>query len=108
MPLMSEMAFCVLPWPSAYLKDVTLGHFEASSLPEAVVTSRQLLPPKPSRRAKEILWVPHHEGAPATWVTGPSLPLSVLEPLPQAAVSTTTEAAARTGGTLRSFIGMFL
>ena len=61
---MSEMAFCVLPWPSAYLKLVTLGHLAASSLPEAVVTSRQLLPPKPSSRAKVIFFVPHQDGAP--------------------------------------------
>src|SRR4051794_35872408 len=109
MPLMSEVAFCTLPWPSAYLKSVTLGHLDASSLPEAVVTSRQLLPPKPSSSAKLIFLVPHQDGAPDTWVTGPSLPPPALAPLPQAeTVRTATEAAARPGSTLRSFIGEFL
>ena len=70
----------MLPWPSAYLKSVTLGHFAASSLPEAVVTSRQLLPPNPSSRAKLIFFVPHQSGAPATWVT---LPLPPLPPPPE-------------------------
>jgi hypothetical protein len=31
MPLMSLIAFWVLPWPSAYLNAVTLGHLLASS-----------------------------------------------------------------------------
>ena len=57
------MAFWVSPWPSAYSKSVTLGHLAASSLPEAVVTSRQLLPPKPSVRPRTISLVPHQGGA---------------------------------------------
>src|ERR1700750_3416220 len=75
MLLMSEIAFGVLPCPPAYRKLVTLGHFLASSLPEAVVTRRQELPPKPSSSAKVIFLVPHQAGAPATWVTlPPALP----------------------------------
>jgi len=37
---MSEIAFCVLPWPSAYVKLVTLVHLAISFLADAVVTSR--------------------------------------------------------------------
>ena len=65
-PWMSEMAFWVSPWPSAYVKSVTLGHLAISSLAAAVVTRRQLLPPKPSVRPRVIFFEPHHEGAPAT------------------------------------------
>jgi hypothetical protein len=43
--LTSEIDFWVSPWPSAYSYFVMLGHLSASSLPEAVVTWRQLLPP---------------------------------------------------------------
>src|SRR5689334_23409955 len=60
---MSEIAFCVLPCPSAYSNDVTLGHLAASSLAEAVVTRRQLLPPKPSVMPSTICFEPHHDGA---------------------------------------------
>src|SRR3954470_10835493 len=106
---MSEIAFCVLPWPSAYLKSVTLGHLAASSLPEAVVTSRQLLPPNPSSRAKLIFFVPHQSGAPSTWVT---LPLALSPPLelpPQPVrVSRTAAAAAAPGRIVRTFIWTFL
>src|SRR4051794_15986767 len=103
---MSEIAFCVLPWPSAYLKSVTLGHLDASSLPEAVVTSRQLLPPNPSSRAKLIFFVPHQSGAPSTWVTLPPLALSPpLELPPQPVrVRSTATAAAAPGRILRTFI----
>src|SRR6056297_2465986 len=38
------------------------GHFSASSLPEAVVTNRQLLPPKPSSRARVASFGPHQDG----------------------------------------------
>src|SRR3954452_5304637 len=111
-PLMSEMAFWVFPWPSAYLNDVTLGHLAASSLPEAVVTRRQLLPPKPSSRAKEIFFVPHQSGAPATWVTLPPPLSALLPPLelpPQAVrVSATAAAAAAPGRIWRTFIWTFL
>src|ERR671932_2210691 len=62
MPWMSAMAFCVSPWPSAYSKEVTLGHLLASSLAEAVVTRRQLLPPKPSVIPRTASSGPHHEG----------------------------------------------
>src|SRR4051794_11598692 len=108
MPLMSEMAFCVLPWPSAYLNDVTLAHLLASSLPDAVVTSRQLLPPNPSRSANETFFVPHQSGAPARWVT---LPLSPPLPLPPeleaqpATASRTAAAAAAPGRIVRTFMG---
>src|ERR1700755_1661323 len=93
MLLMSEIALDVLPCPSAYRKLVTLGHFMASSLPEAVVTRRQELPPKPSSRAKVIFLVPHQAGAPATCVT---LPLALPPedpPLPQPARTRDREAA---------------
>src|SRR3954471_2454728 len=109
MPLMSEIAFCVLPWPSAYLNSVTLGHLAASSLPEAVVTSRQLLPPKPSSRAKLISFVPHQSGAPSTWVTSPLALSPPLELPPQPVrVSSTAAAAAAAGRILRTFIWTFL
>ena len=70
MPWMSEMAFWVSPWPSAYSTSVTLGHLAASSLPDAVVTSRQLLPPKPSVRPRVIFLGPHQEGAPSRSAAG--------------------------------------
>src|SRR4051794_26720420 len=106
---MSEIAFCVLPWPSAYLKSLTLGHLAASSLPEAVVTSRQLLPPKPSRRAKLISFVPHQSGAPSTWVTSPLALSPPLELPPQPVrVSRTAAAAAAPGRIVRTFIWTFL
>src|SRR4051794_23694116 len=60
---MSEIAFWVLPCPSAYVKFVTLEHLEISSLAAAVVTSRQLLPPKPSVRPRVIFLAPHQGGA---------------------------------------------
>src|SRR6185369_12315652 len=63
--LMSEMDFWVSPCPSAYSYLVMLGHFSASSLPEAVVTWRQLWPPQPSRRASEACFGPHHAGVSA-------------------------------------------
>src|SRR3954454_15542032 len=62
MPWMSEIAFCVLPCPSAYSSDVTFGHFAASSRADAVVTRRQLFPPKPSVRPSLIFFGPHHDG----------------------------------------------
>src|SRR6185369_14186471 len=62
MPWMSEMAFWVLPWPSAYWKSVMFGHFATSALAEAVVTSRQLLPPKPSVSPRLALFGPHQDG----------------------------------------------
>src|SRR6516165_7159615 len=43
-----------------------LGHFSASSLPEAVVTWRQLLPPYPSSKASVAFFGPHHEGVSAS------------------------------------------
>ena len=56
MPWMSEIAFWVLPWPSAYSK---LGHARALGDlvlgRSAVVTRRQLLPPKPSVQAEADL-----------------------------------------------------
>src|SRR6476469_5382356 len=107
MPLMSEIDFCTLPWPSAYWNLVTLGHFIASSLPDAVVTSRQLFPPNPSSRAKEIFLVPHQSGAPATCVTLPLSPLPLPPPeLPPHAetASTTAAAPAATGRIFRIFI----
>src|SRR5437764_4616301 len=61
---MSEIAFCVFPWPSAYVSDVTLGHLAASSRAEAVVTRRQLFPPNPSVRPSVIFFGPHQEGTP--------------------------------------------
>src|SRR5580704_18699974 len=42
-----------------------LGHFWASSLAEAVVIRRQLLPPKPSRKAIVAFFGPHHDGVSA-------------------------------------------
>src|SRR5436190_14445557 len=62
MPWISEIAFCVFPWPSAYVSDVTLGHFFASSRAEAVVTRRQLFPPNPSVNPSVIFFGPHHDG----------------------------------------------
>ena len=62
MPWMSEIAFCVLPWPSAYSSSVTLGHFFASARADAVVTRRQLLPPNPSVKPSLIFFGPHHDG----------------------------------------------
>src|SRR4051812_45515719 len=62
MPWMSEMAFWVSPCPSAYSKSVTAGHLDASSLADAVVTSRQLLPPKPSVMPSTMSLSPHQEG----------------------------------------------
>src|SRR3954449_6008551 len=62
MPWMSEIAFCVLPCPSAYVSEVTFGHFFASSRADAVVTRRQLLPPKPSVKPSVIFFEPHHDG----------------------------------------------
>ena len=64
MPWMSEIAFWVLPWPSAYANAVTLGHLATSCLAAAVVTRRQLLPPKPSVRPSTIFFGPHHDGVP--------------------------------------------
>src|SRR3954465_12998557 len=64
MPWMSEMAFWVSPCPSAYSKSVTAGHLEASSLADAVVTSRQLLPPKPSVIPSTMSLSPHQDGTP--------------------------------------------
>src|SRR3954452_22535150 len=98
MPLMSEMAFWVLPCPSAYLKSVTLGHRAASSLPDSVVTSRQLLPPKPSSRAKETFLVPHQSGAPARCVTLPLAPFPPLELPPHAVMASRTATAAAAPG----------
>jgi hypothetical protein len=46
------------------VKPVTLGHLEISSLADAVVTRRQLLPPKPSVRPKVIFFGPHQDGTP--------------------------------------------
>ena len=62
MPWMSEMDFCRSPWPSAYTNSLTLGHFAASWRPDSVVTRRQLLPPKPSRRPITASFGPHHDG----------------------------------------------
>ena len=56
------MAFCVLPWPSAYSKSVMFGHLATSFLADAVVTRRQLLPPKPSVRPRVAFFGPHHDG----------------------------------------------
>jgi hypothetical protein len=42
-----------------------LGHFSASSLPEAVAIRRQLLPPNPSSKAIEAFFGPHHDGVSA-------------------------------------------
>src|SRR3954447_11246771 len=42
--------------------DVTLGHFSASARADAVVTRRQLLPPKPSVKPRLIFFEPHHDG----------------------------------------------
>ncbi len=42
-----------------------LGHFWASSLADAVVIRRQLLPPKPSRKAIEAFFGPHQEAVSA-------------------------------------------
>src|SRR3954465_14100590 len=83
MPWMSEMAFWVSPCPSAYSKSVTAGHLEASSLADAVVTSRQLLPPKPSVIPRTMSLSPHQDGTsppPLALVDEPEL---VSEP-PQA------------------------
>src|SRR5215213_8727579 len=44
--------------------DATLGHFDASSRAAAVVTRRQLLPPKPSVKPSLIFLSPHHAGTP--------------------------------------------
>src|SRR6476619_2648907 len=44
--------------------DVTLGHFDASSRAAAVVTRRQLLPPKPSVKPSLIFLSPHQAGTP--------------------------------------------
>ena len=71
---MSLIAFCVSPWPSAYWRSTTLGHFEASSRAAAVVTRRQLLPPNPSVKPRRISSGPHHDGTP------PPLLSAVLSP----------------------------
>jgi len=44
------------------VSDVTLGHLAASARADAVVTRRQLLPPKPSVKPSEIFFEPHHDG----------------------------------------------
>src|SRR5437660_2465164 len=62
---MSEIAFCVLPWPSVYRNLLTLGHLAASSCASAFVIRRQLLSPNPSASASVMLFEPHHVGAPA-------------------------------------------
>src|SRR5690242_6563525 len=46
--------------------DVTLGHFSASARADAVVTRRQLLPPKPSVKPSLIFFGPHQDGLPAS------------------------------------------
>src|SRR6185503_15999757 len=61
---MSLIAFCVSPCPSAYWTSTTLGHFDASSRAAAVVTRRQLLPPKPSVKPRRISSGPHQDGTP--------------------------------------------
>src|SRR5262249_30113264 len=87
MPWMSEMAFWVLPCPSAYSKLVMFGHLATSFLADAVVTRRQLLPPKPSVRPSVAFFEPHHDGRlppPGAAVAPPPLP----DPeLPQPATS---------------------
>src|SRR4051812_21266304 len=45
--------------------EVTFGHFSASARADAVVTSRQLLPPNPSVKPSLIFFGPHHDGFPA-------------------------------------------
>src|SRR3954453_11336814 len=45
--------------------DVTLGHFSASARADALVTRRQLLPPKPSVKPSLIFFGPHQDGLPA-------------------------------------------
>src|SRR5580698_10510573 len=44
------------------------AHFSASCLPAAVVTCRQLLPPKPSSKASVAFFGPHQDGASAASV----------------------------------------
>src|SRR6187200_3318992 len=106
MPLMSEIAFCTLPWPSAYSNLVTLGHFLASSLPDAVVTRRQLFPPKPSSSAKEISFFPHQDGAPSTWVTLPPAPFP--EPPDEPPHAARTRDMAVSSPTLASLVRGFI
>src|SRR3954462_3543681 len=79
---MSEIAFCVSPWPSVWTYFVTLGHFLASSWASALVTLRQLLSPKPSARASVIFFDPHQDGAPATGWPSPEPLEFELEPPP--------------------------
>src|SRR5262245_47591216 len=67
---MSEIAFCVLPWPSAESLELTLGHFSASSRADAVVTRRQLLPPNPSVKPSLIFFGPHHDGTAEVFASG--------------------------------------
>src|SRR3954463_10239780 len=43
----------------------TFGHFLASARADAVVTSRQLLPPKPSVKPSLIFFGPHQDGTAA-------------------------------------------
>ena len=62
-PWMSEIAFWVFPWPSAYWKLETLGQRLASAWASARVIRRQLLSPKPSASARLIFLVPHQDGA---------------------------------------------
>src|SRR4051795_11624511 len=90
-PWMSEIAFCVLPWPSVYTNLVTLGHFLASSRASAVVMRRQLLSPNPSASASVIFLLPHHDGAPAT-----GFPLLLLAALPPESSLLPQPAAIRT------------
>src|SRR5512133_1978108 len=109
MPWMSAIAFWVSPWPSAYSKSVTLGHFEASSRADAVVTRRQLLPPKPSVMPRTISSGPHHEGTSPLAAAPPDEACWSSEPPPQAArVRTPTlRSASGLAGNSR-FTGRFL
>src|SRR5687767_4148501 len=91
---MSEIAFWVSPWPSVYVKSVTLGHLLASSSASARVILRQLLSPKPSARASLTSSDPHHDG------TSP-LAASPPEPPPEEPESSSSPHAPMASATTR-------
>src|SRR5262249_8917682 len=77
MPWMSEMAFWVLPCPSAYSKLVMFGQLATSFLAAAVGPSGQLLHPKRSVGRSVAFSEPHHDGRlppPGAAVAPPPVP----------------------------------
>jgi hypothetical protein len=59
---MSDIAFCVLPWPSVCVQLLMFGQRLASLMAAAVVCCRQGLAANPSASAIEISFVPQKLG----------------------------------------------